>query len=256
MMRLLVACAVLALLHSGEAASLIAVEEEIALGRAAQRELQSRVPAYGDPRVTAYVKGVGERLARHAPGPRYPYTFSVAAWNELNAFALPGGPVWVHAGLLRATADESQLAAVLAHEIAHIAARHAADRLTKGLVTNGLLGLLGAMLGTDGGARTARIGAQLLAGGYLLKFSREDEREADRLGLQLMRRAGWDGRGMLDVLERLRQVEGRDPGSVARFLSTHPAPSERIDLLRGQMVSGGRRDSAEFRTMKARLAKR
>ena len=114
---------------------------------------------------------------------------------------------------------------MLAHEIAHIAQRHAASQITKQLVANGFLGLLGAVLGNDpGAARTAQAGARVLAGGYMLKFSRDDEREADRIGLQIMQRAGWDPRGMPEFMEILRREQGRDPGSVEVFLSSHPAP--------------------------------
>ena len=204
-----------------------------------------------------YVTRLGRQLAQRAPGPKYPYTFSIANYRELNAFALPGGPVWIHRGIIHAARNESELAGVLAHEVAHIAQRHAADQLTKQLVANGLLGLLGAVLGNDGGARTAQISAQMLAGGYLLKFSRDDEKEADRVGTQILERAGWDPRGMVAFMETIRREQGRDPGSVEVFLSSHPAPSERVELLRRAAAaqSGGRRDSAAFREIKIRLKK-
>ena len=111
------------------------------------------------------------------------------------------------------------------------------------------------MLGNDpGAARTAQMGAQILAGGYMLKFSRDDERDADRVGLQIMRRAGWDPRGMAEFMETLRRTQGREPRSVEVFLSTHPAPAERAVVLRGLIGKsfGGRRDSAAFRAAKAR----
>ena len=166
--------------------------------------------------------------------------------------------MWINRGVIHSAANEAQLASVLAHEIAHIAQRHAADQMTKRLVANGLLGLLGAVLGNDGGgARTAQMAAQVLAGGYLLKFSRDDEREADRVGAQIMRRAGWDPRAMIDFFEMLRRQQGRDPHSVEVFLSTHPAPGDRATLLRSQLRGsrGGRADSAAFHTIKARVAK-
>jgi predicted Zn-dependent protease len=175
----------------------------------------------------------------------------------LNAFALPGGPVWINRGILRAATNEAQLAGVLAHEVAHIARRHAANQITKSLIANGLLGLLGAVLGNDpGGARMAQMGAQMLAGGYMLKFNRDDEREADRVGAQVMRRAGWDPRGMVEFMEILHRQQGRDPSSVQVFLSTHPAPGERARLLRQSIrEGGGTRDSAQFRAAKARVLK-
>ena len=252
--------AILVVRGPGEASAtqlaLMSVSDEIELGREAQREVSKQVPELSDGTVTGYVTRIGKQLAGRARGPRYPYSFTVADYRELNAFALPGGPIWVHRGILQAAANEAQLAGVLAHEIAHIAERHAASQMTKQLIANGLLGLLGAVLGNDGGgARTARIGAQVLASGYLLKFSRDDEREADRVGLQIMRRAGWDPRGMPEFMERLRREQGRDPGSVEVFLSSHPAPGERADALRQSLGSRttGRRDSAEFRTIQARL---
>ena len=237
-------------------ASLISVQEEIALGRQAQQQARSQIPQVSDRAVAAYVAGLGRRLAARAGGPRYPYSFSVANQREINAFALPGGPVWIHRGAIQAAENEAQMAGVLAHEIAHIAQRHAADQITKSLVANGLIGVLGALLGNDsGGARAAQLGAQVLAGGYMLKFSRDDEREADRVGAQIMRRAGWDPRAMIEFMEILRRQQGRDPGSVEVFLSTHPGAGERAALLRQQLrgVSGGRRDSREFQQIRARL---
>ena len=235
--------------------SLISVKDEIAIGRETQQQVRKTVPVVSDATLNAYVARVGRQLATGARGPSYPYTFSIANYRELNAFALPGGPVWINRGIVHAAASESQLAGVLAHEIAHIAQRHAASQITKQLVANGFLGLLGAVLGNDpGAARTAQAGARVLAGGYLLKFNRDDEREADRIGLQIMRRAGWDPRGLPEFMEILRREQGRDPGSVDVFLSSHPAPAERAALLRRVLGTRrtGRRDSAAFRAAKAR----
>jgi predicted Zn-dependent protease len=234
---------------------LISVKEEIALGRQAQRDVKAKTPEVKDAELVAYVRSIGATLARHAAGPKYPYSVSVANYREINAFALPGGPVWIHRGALAAARNEAQVASVLAHEIAHVAQRHAADHLTKNLVANGLLGLLGAVLGNDRSARTAQAAAHVLAGGYMLRFSRDDEREADRVGARLMRRAGWDPREMVAFMEILRREQGRDPGAVEKFLSSHPAPAERAGLLRGELraLRGGRTDSARFRAMQTRL---
>jgi predicted Zn-dependent protease len=237
------------------AAQLISVSDEIALGKQAQRQVRKDVPELPDRQVTGYVQSIGRRLVSRAGGAKYPYSFSVANYKEINAFALPGGPVWIHRGAISAARNEAQLAGVLAHEIAHIAERHAADRLTKSLVANGLLGLLGALLGNDGSARAAQTAAQIMTGGYLLKFSRDDEREADRVGARIMRHAGWDPREMVAFLETLRRQQGSDPGSVVVFLSSHPAPGERADLLQKALrsTSGGRRDTTAFRQVRARL---
>jgi predicted Zn-dependent protease len=235
--------------------TLISVEDEISLGRQAQQQVRKEVPRLTDATVEKYIAGVGRRLAARTTGPKYPYSFSVANYREINAFALPGGPVWVHRGTLAAAANEAQLAAVLAHEIAHISQRHAADQISKSLVANGLIGLLGAMLGNDRGAQTAQLGARILAGGYMLKFSRDDEREADSVGAQIMRRAGWDAREMIAFMETLRREQGRDPAAMEVFLSSHPAPGERAQRLRGTLKRGGTKDSAQFRSIRARLKK-
>ena len=257
MRRLLALPAVFLLPAALAAITLISVADEIALGRQAQRAVKAKVPELTDAPVTSYVGSVGRRIAARADGPKYPYSFSVANYRELNAFALPGGPVWINRGILHAAQNEAQLAGVIAHEVAHIARRHAARQITNSLIANGLLGLLGAVLGNaPGGARVAQTGAQILASGYMLKFSRDDEREADRVGAQLLRRAGWDPRGMVEFMEILQRQQGRDPSSVEVFLSTHPAPGERAQILRQSVSSGGgTRDSAQFRTAKARALK-
>ncbi len=238
------------------ALSLISVQQEVEIGRQAQQQIRKEVPELRDAAVTNYVASVGRKLAARAKGPKYPYGFSVANYREINAFALPGGPVWVHRGAIQAAATESQLAGVLAHEIAHISQRHAADKITKSLVANGLLGLLGAILGNDaGGARAAQAGARILAGGYMLKFSRDDEREADSVGVEMMRRAGWDPRGMIEFMETIRRAQGNNPSGVEVFLSSHPAPAERAGRLRTAIrgKTGGRRDSPEFQRIRSRL---
>lgn len=236
--------------------SLISVSDEIAMGREAQKEVRAQVPRVTDAAVAAYISRTGRALAAHAGGPRYPYSFTVANHREINAFALPGGPIWVHRGAIAAAANEAQLAGVLAHEIAHIAERHAAGQMTKQLVANGFIGLLGAVLGNDrGGARVAQKGAQVLAGGYMLKFSRDDERAADAAGVRIMRRAGWDAREMIAFMQTLAREQGRNPNAVAAFLSSHPAPAERVERLRREIRGArtGRRDSAEFQRIKRRL---
>jgi len=235
--------------------TLISVPQEIDIGRQANAQVRKQIKQVRDARVTAYVTRVGRRLARVAPGAKYPYSFQVADAAEINAFSLPGGPVWINRGVLRAAGNESQVAGVLAHEIAHIAQRHAADQLTKTLLTRWSLGVLGAMLGNAGGAGTAQAAGAMVANGVFLKFSRDDEREADRVGLQIMTKAGWDPRGMIELFEVLRREAKRDPGAVEVFFSTHPSPEDRIAQLRAATARARRgvRDTAEFRAVKARV---
>jgi len=233
--------------------ALVSVDDEIQMGREAQQQVRKEVPRLTDREVVNYINGIGRRLASRTTGPKYPYSFTVANYREINAFALPGGPVWIHRGAIAAAANEAQLASVLAHEIAHISQRHAADQITKRLVANGFIGLLGAMLGSNRGAEAAQMGARVLAGGYMLKFSRDDEREADTVGAAIMRRAGWDAREMAAFMETLGREQGRDPASLEVFLSSHPAPAERAERLRKTVKAGGTRDSAAFRRIRTRL---
>jgi predicted Zn-dependent protease len=210
-----------------------------------------------DPQVSAYIASIGKRLAKAAPGPKYPYSFSIANYREINAFSLPGGPVWINRGVLHTAGNESQVAGVLAHEIAHIAQRHAADQMTKAILAKWSLSVLGAMLGNVGGAGTAQVAGALVTNGVFLKFSRDDEREADRVGLQIMARAGWDPRGMIELFEVLRREGQRDPGAVEVFFSTHPSPQDRIAQLTAAIAHSrrGTRDSREFRAVKSHVLK-
>jgi len=237
------------------AITLVSVDDEIAIGRQAHTQVQKQIPALRDEQTVAYVRSIGQRLVRQAPGPRYPYSFSTADYREINAFALPGGPVWIHRGVLHSATNESQVAGVLAHEIAHIAQRHAAGQLTNATLANWGLSLLGSVLGNSGGAGAAQLAAGFLANGVFLKFSRDDEREADRVGLDILRRAGWDGRGMVELFEILRRESARDSGSVEAFFSSHPPPQDRIARLQTDVSRrpGGTRDSQQFQQIKARL---
>jgi predicted Zn-dependent protease len=234
---------------------LITVDFETRLGRESQAALVRRTPRVTDPVVAAYVRQVGARLARHAGGPPFPYTFDVADARTINAFALPGGPVWVHRGALAAARSEAEVAGILAHEIAHIARRHAAEQISARVVTSLGLSLLSALLGSGYSATTTEVAAEALAGGVLLKFSRDDERDADAAGAAMMRAAGWDPRGLVGFLEVLRAAARRDPSSVEVFFSTHPAPEDRIAALR-EITKSAPRTSMEtggFARMTSRL---
>lgn len=251
------AIAIVFLTGSVSAIQLVSVADEIAIGKQAQAEVKRATPAVGDRAVQAYVARLGRSLAAHARGQRYPYSFSTANYREINAFALPGGPVWVNRGAIEAARTEAQLAGVLAHEIAHISERHAASQLSNAMVTNLGLSLLGALLGNSGGATTASIAARSVASGAFLKFSRDDEREADRVGAGIMARAGWDPQGMIELMQTIHEQEKRDPSLVEVFFSNHPSTNERLASL-AQLVPkrrAGRRDSREFQAIRARLKK-
>jgi beta-barrel assembly-enhancing protease len=237
------------------AVSLISVEDEVTFGRDIQRQMRRQMPIVGDREVVAYIRGLGRRLAASSRGPRYPYSFDVADTRAVNAFALPGGSIWIHRGAIQQVGSEGQLVAVLAHEVAHIAERHAATQLSAMMLTRWGLGLMGALLGNAGGAVTAHTTAQAVVNGTLLRFNRDDEREADRVGARLMHRAGWDARGMVDLMDTLRRTASRDPGVVEQFFSGHPALADRSVAVRAiaSTLHGGTRDTRRFHGVQARL---
>ena len=239
------------------AITLVSVQDEIAIGRQANADTRKQLAVLPDQEVSSYVRSIGARLARAAAGPPYPYSFTVANYREINAFALPGGPIWINRGALQAATNESQVAGVLAHEIAHVAQRHAATQLSNGILANLGLSALGALLGNTGGATAARAAAGLGTNLWFLKFSRDDESEADRVGLRILRRAGWDGRGMIELFQILTREQGRNPGAVETFLSSHPAPADRMHALQAEVARGhgGTRNTAKFQAIRKKLLK-
>ncbi|MCW5755120.1 MAG: M48 family metallopeptidase [Phycisphaeraceae bacterium] len=203
---------------------------EIALGAEAQPELARE---YGgsvqDPRLVAYVNDIGHRLARHTVNevPNLPWEFTLLDSDVINAFALPGGKVFFSRGLAARLTDEAQMALVLGHEIGHVTARHGAERLSQTLVAQLGAELAGSVLSGQGGwgELTAYVVGQG-AGAYLLKFNRDQESEADRLGMRYMVMEGYDPSAIRDVMRILAEASSgqRQP----EFLSTHPYPETRI----------------------------
>jgi predicted Zn-dependent protease len=251
------ALVMLGLSASAATITLVSVEQEIAVGKQANAQFRKETPELTDAATVRYVRDLTRRLSRVATGPKYPYSVAIANTRAINAVALPGGPVWIHRGVLEHATNESQVVSVLAHEIAHIASRHAASQLTTIAMTKWSLNFLGSLLGNTGGAGGAQVAAEFLANGAALQFSRAEEREADQVGLALMSRAGWDGRGMVEMFEILKKTSGRDPSAVEAFFSTHPSPQVRIKELSAVVAAHrtGRRDSREFQVMKSRLRK-
>jgi predicted Zn-dependent protease len=215
-------------------------EQEIALGYQSAPQMAAQMGGISrNAQAVALVQRVGEHLVRQSVAARSPYKFSfhvLADPKTVNAFALPGGPVFITEGLLRLLKSEAELAGVLGHEIGHVIARHSSERLAKQQLTQGLLG---ALVVGSGDFTTAQIG-QVVGSMINMSYGRDDEIESDTLGIRVMTEAGYDPRGMIRVMEVLAKASGgsRQP----EFMSTHPAPenrSERIKQAIAKQYPGG-----------------
>ena len=219
-------------------ASLVSFETEVSLGEklAAQVERQQRVLRNRD--VQAYVRLVANQLVTHASGDRPEVRYRVTVLdnpNQVNAFALPAGFLYVYTGLLLAADNEAELAGILAHEIGHVVGRHSANQLATQLGLNILVSLA---LG-ENSEELASLAAQAGTSGALARFSRDDEREADAFGVKYTIAAGYDPRGLLTFFEKLKKLEGRRQSGLESLLSSHPATQERIDRIDRMIQKAG-----------------
>lgn len=202
-------------------------EKEIQIGRQLALEVEQQAKLVDDPKITEYVNRVGQNVVNHSDA-KIPFTIKVIDSDEVNAFALPGGFFFVNKGLILAADNESELAGVMAHEIAHVAARHAMENAGKGQFLG--YGLLAGMILTGGIAggilqNTAGL-TQALA---FFKFSRTAEEEADRLGVQYLYAAGYDPGGMATMFEKLNSQSKKKPSSISKLFASHPQSLERRD---------------------------
>ncbi|HKG81090.1 MAG TPA: M48 family metalloprotease, partial [Pyrinomonadaceae bacterium] len=200
-------------------------EKEVRQGREAAAEVDRQAKFVDDPLITEYVNRVGQNIVLHSDA-KVPFTIKVIDSDEVNAFALPGGFFYVNKGLLLAADNEAELAGVMAHEIAHVAARHAVENQTKAsLLEYAALGGSIFLGGIPGLIYQNTAGIGLL--GIFMKFSRGAEEEADRLGVQYMYAAGYDPGAMATMFEKLEAKNKKKPGLISRAFATHPAPPDR-----------------------------
>ncbi len=210
----------------GKGINFYSLEREIALGRQMAQEVQREARINTDPIISEYVNRVGQNLARNSDA-KVPFTFQVIEADDLNAFVLPGGYVFVNTGLILMAEEEDEFAGAVAHEIAHVAARHMTRQATRSQIAS-LAGIpLSVLLGGWAGL-IARQGAGLAIPMTFLSFSRKDESEADYLGLQYMYAAGYDPNGAISIFEKLEALSRRQPGRLSRLFSTHPMDAARI----------------------------
>ena len=228
--------------------------EELQFGQAFVAEHEREVTFYTDPVVTGYINALGQSLVRHSKRSNIRYTFKVVATKGVNAYAVPGGFIYVHLDLIRAAKNESELAAVLGHEIGHIVGQHSMKRLTQAYSIE----LLQQLVLDEDPSKLKKLVADVLAAGLLFRYSRDHEREADFYGVQNIYDAGITPEGAATFFETMHALRGRNPSALEKFLSTHPMPSERVENVRSQIrglprKSGLRADSSRFQRVKRRI---
>jgi len=209
----------------GKGVNFYSLEKEIALGKQLAQEVERQAKIIDDPVIAEYVNRVGQNLVRNSDA-KVPFTIKVLDTEEVNAFALPGGFFFVNSGLVLKAESESELAGVMAHEIAHVAARHGTRQATRGEIVNLASIPLIFMGGWAGYA--IRQGAGLAIPMGFLTFSRSMEREADYLGLQYLYKTGYDPTSFVDFFEKIQSLEKKKPGTVSKVFSTHPMTDDRI----------------------------
>ncbi len=202
-------------------------EQDVQIGRESAAQAEQQLPVLNDREVEAYVNTLGRKLAANAGGPNFPYTFKVINASDINAFALPGGPIYLNRGIIDNARNEGEVAGVLAHEIAHVALRHGTHQASKAYAAQAGLSILGGLLGSRVGQNTAQI-LNVLGGvglnALFLKFSRELETQADVRGAQILAASGYTPADMVSFFNQLAKV---DQSKKTTWLSHHPAPPDR-----------------------------
>jgi beta-barrel assembly-enhancing protease len=237
--------------------NLISMDQERAMGKQIDAEVRKEYKVIDDPQAVAYLTQLGTRILKGAPAKPADFTFHVVEDEAINAFAVPGGQVYVNTGLIQAASTESELAGVLGHEMGHVISRHGTEQLSKVYGLN-IIGSLA--LGENPGI-LAGLAAQVGGTALMLKYGRDAERESDKLAVKYTYAGGIDPRGIVAFFEKLRKEEkGNAPPKLLAWLSTHPLTGDRIRDAKARIAELPRktvtRDTAAFQAFKARFAER
>ena len=216
--------------------NLFSKDQDIQLGKESADEVRKTMPVINNPELSNYLTRIGQRLAKSPRAGGYPFTFEVINDPSINAFALPGGPMFINTGLVASVENESQLAGVMAHEMSHVALRHGTSNVSKANLIQRPAMLLGQAAGSKGGlwGTLGQLGVSLGSGSVLLRFSRDAEKQADLNGAQMMNDAGYDPNAMAIFFDKLNENGKRDDSKLANFLSDHPTPGNRTKYVADQ----------------------
>lgn len=213
-------------------------QQDVEVGQQVSPDAERQLRMLNNSRVDSYVNNLGRRLAAKATGEKFPYRFKVVNDRAINAFALPGGPIYINRGVIEAAENESQLAGVIAHEAAHVALRHGTNQASKAAAAQLPLAILGGVIGSDSTKTAlAQLGASFAVNSVLLKYSRTAESQADVLGTQILFDTGYDPRAMAQFFEIL-EAQQRSRGQV-EFFSNHPSPENRIERVNEEVSALG-----------------
>ena len=217
-------------------------EQQEQVGLQAMAEVFKQMPVLPDSSPeTQYIQQLGKKLVAVIPPENsWPFQFHVIQQKEINAFALPGGPMFVNVGTITSADNEAQLAGVMAHEMAHVYMQHSAKQASKQSMTQGVLGVLGSVLGTGTVGSLARLGIGIGAGALTLKYSRSDESQADAVGAIILHKAGYDPREMANFFHKLEEESGGGRGP--QFLSSHPNPGNRMAAIQKEIQNWPQRN--------------
>ena len=242
----------------GKGVNFYSIEKEQALGRELAAQVESEAKLLKDPVINEYINRLGQNLVQNSDA-KVPFTIKIIDNDEVNAFALPGGFFYVNTGLIEAADSEAELAGVMAHEIAHVAARHATKNMTRGQIWN-IASIPLIFVGGPVGYAVEQAAGLAVPMGFL-KFSRDAEREADILGMEYQYAAGYDPQSFVDFFEKIEAKEKHKPNFLAKAFSTHPMTPDRVKRAEKEMTEMLPPrpqyivDTSEFEQVKARLAR-
>ena len=210
------------------------LQQEVQAGQQAAVDIDKKMPLVTDPTLNRYIQDLGARLVAVAPGPKYPYTFKIVNEKDINAFALPGGPLHINLGTIQAADNEAQLAGVMAHEMGHVIMRHSTHMASQQMVGQLGLGVLGALIGRGTGSQIAQAAGSFGLNSIFLKYSRDAENQADLIGTDIMHDAGYDPQQLVRFFQKLEEQGG---ARSSQFFSDHPNPGNRAQNVATEMAT-------------------